>query len=194
MKIGVVGIGNIAKKAYLSTYSTNRNQAEFLFSTRNDQEKVKAWLKEKYGFHEFYPTVTSLIENGIKGCFIHSATKSHYQIAKECLQNGIHVYMDKPVSESLDETKELMAMARDENLILMAGFNRRFAPFVNRLKEIPQKRIINLRKNVSEFEQLTDVAVYDMFSHLVDTAVYLMDQTVDTMSFKIAESENMGKY
>ena len=54
MKIGVIGIGGIAKKAYLPTYAKMRQDTEFIFATRN--EEVRRNISEKYGFTETVAT------------------------------------------------------------------------------------------------------------------------------------------
>ncbi|MDH6365416.1 virulence factor [Enterococcus sp. PF1-24] len=189
MKIGVIGLGDIAKKAYMATYSQHREQAQFLFSSRSNQKQLRQWLKDSYNFDEFYPSLTELIAAGIEACFIHAGTSSHYELAKQCLTNGIHVYLDKPISQNLAEVQELTQLAEAKNCIFMVGFNRRFAPLVEKLKEIPEKRIIKLQKNVSGLNQDTEFAIYDVFSHLVDTLVYLLDEPIQAIHPRVVEED-----
>ena len=49
----------------------------------------------------------------------------HGAVVRQLLQAGIHVFVDKPLSEELAEVKELQALAAAKNLRLMVGFNRR---------------------------------------------------------------------
>lgn len=175
MKIGVLGIGNIAQKAYLPTYLKKQDEAHFYFATRN--KEVQALLKKRYGFLHVYENITELFEQNITACFIHSATKSHYELVKACLKKGIHVFVDKPLTESLSETKELYQLAAAKNLILMLGFNRRYAPYMKHLKDLPDKRQLHLQKNRIAGRGTPEFLVYDLFLHLVDTAVYLMPGT-----------------
>ncbi len=44
MKIGVIGLGNIAQKAYLPTYSECRHLAEFVLATRNPETRQKSLI------------------------------------------------------------------------------------------------------------------------------------------------------
>lgn len=172
MKIGVIGLGGIFKKAYLKTYSKSRADKEFYFASKN-QETLR-FLKEEYGFTHFAADLDGLLAAGIQACCIHSATKVHFALAKRCLQAGVHVYMDKPLSEELTEVEELYELAAANGLLLMTGFNRRFAPFVQELKALPAKRLIQLEKHLTNARVATDFAIYDLFIHLVDTAVYLI--------------------
>ena len=45
---------------------------------------------------------------------------THFEIAKKCLENGIHVLVEKPMVESLDELKQLNEIAQND-LVLMSG-------------------------------------------------------------------------
>lgn len=187
MKIGVIGLGGIAQKAYMPTYASNRHLGEFIFATRN--EETKEMLKAKYGFSTMVSTVDELIEMDIDACFIHIATSVHYETAKACLEKGIHVYMDKPISESLAEVKELLQLAADNNCVFMSGFNRRFAPMIDELKNLPNKRVIQVQKNVPALQWTVDFSIYDLFLHVVDTAVYLLEEDIQVASSRITAKD-----
>lgn len=188
MKIGVIGVGNIAEKAYLPTYAKNQGTLTFYFATRNEQTKKR--IKEMYGFSHLYETIDELIAEKIEACMIHAATKVHYELAKRCLEQGIHVFIDKPLSTSLHEVAELQALAEKNQVVLMIGFNRRFAPMVEELKQLPNKRLIQLQKNRIAAQETTEFVVYDLFLHLVDTAVYLLDEPITQVNSKIIEKND----
>lgn len=188
MKIGVIGVGNIAEKAYLPTYAKNQGTLTFYFATRNEQTKKR--IKEMYGFSHLYETIDELIAEKIEACMIHAATKVHYELAKRCLEQGIHVFIDKPLSTSLHEVAELQALAKKHQVVLMIGFNRRFAPMVEELKHLPNKRLIQLQKNRIAAQETTEFVVYDLFLHLVDTAVYLLDEPITQVNSKIIEKND----
>lgn len=187
MNIGVVGVGNIAEKAYLPTYAKNQGEIDFYFATRNKETKKR--IHDRYGFEHLYDTIDELIEHNIEACMIHAATSVHYELAKKCLENKIHVYIDKPLSVNLEEVQELQKLAEKNKVILMVGFNRRFAPMVEKLKAIPDKRIIQLQKNRVAAQETTEYVIYDLFLHLVDTAVYLLDEPVVQMKCQIKETQ-----
>lgn len=189
MKIGVVGLGNIAQKAYLPTYSKIRDQADFIFATRN--EEVRNKLTKQYNLTKTVKTVDELVAQNIDACFIHSATAAHYKLARKCLEKGIHVFIDKPASENIKQVKELQRLALKQSKILMIGFNRRFAPMVERLKKVKNKRIISLQKNRVNAISDPKFMIYDLFIHLVDTAVYLLDDKIIQTNSKIIQ--NAGK-
>ncbi|MGX7024861.1 Gfo/Idh/MocA family protein [Vagococcus hydrophili] len=190
MKIGIIGLGNIFQKAYLPTLSENRQLHTYYFASKNEETKNR--LKNNYGFTNFVETLDDLLDLGIEACMIHSATVAHYEVAKKCLNSGIHVLMDKPLSEEYEETKELIELAEEKNVTLMTGFNRRFAPNVDVLKGLSNKRVIYLEKNRVFSEYDSKFAVYDLFLHLVDTAVYLLDSSnIKIISSHIEETDTL---
>ncbi|MFK4566841.1 Gfo/Idh/MocA family protein [Enterococcus sp. UD-01] len=191
MKFGVIGLGNIAQKAYLPVYAQSRDQAVFVLSTRNSA--VLKDVSEKYGFQETVSSVEELLETGISACFVHAATKAHGKLVKQLLEAGIHVFIDKPLSESLAEVQALQELAKEKKLILMIGFNRRFAPLVDELKSVKGKNMLLIQKNRVAAEEMTDYVIYDLFLHLADTVVYLLDDAIKQIHTKIIEEKGFLK-
>lgn len=192
MKIGVIGIGGIAQKAYLPTYTKIRKEATFIFATRND--KVREALAKEHNFENTVETIDQLLAEKIAACFIHVATSVHFEIAKKCLEAGVAVFIDKPVSEDFQEVQTLQKLAQEKNLLFMVGFNRRFAPMVEKLKQLEQKRVIHLEKNEPDHGMATQYGIYDLFIHLVDTAVYLLDDEIMSVHSKIREENGKMVY
>jgi virulence factor len=188
LKFGVVGIGGIAQKAYLPTYVKNQQVGEYFFAT--SKASTKKLLVEDYGFTNVFSTLSELIEQGIDACFIHSATSSHFELAKKCLEHGIHVFVDKPASQNYAEVEVLQHLADEQELVFMVGFNRRHAPMVERLKQVPNKRFIRLEKHLAEKLDTTTFGIYDIFIHLIDTAVYLLDEPIVHVKSRIVERDN----
>lgn len=187
MKFGVIGLGGIAQKAYLPTYSRSRDEAEFIFATRNPEVRKK--IQDMYGFSSMVATLDDLFEEKIEACFIHVATKAHYELAKACLERGVHVFMDKPVSERVAEVKELQELASANHCNFMVGVNRRFAPMVDVIKQLSGKRLLQLQKNRVAMVQPTAFAIFDLFLHVVDTAVYLLEDDIHIADSQIIEQD-----
>jgi virulence factor len=72
-----------------------------------------------------------------------------------------------------------MKLAREHQVLFMAGFNRRFAPLVADLAEVPHKNVIRVKKNRINDEHKTAWVLYDLFIHPLDTAVYLLGDELD---------------
>ncbi|MFC6175237.1 Gfo/Idh/MocA family protein [Companilactobacillus huachuanensis] len=189
-KIGVIGLGNIAQKAYLPVMATLQDEYEWHLTTRN--EAKGEMLEQKYGFNHFHQTLDELIAEKPLAVFVHTPTATHFEIIKQLLNTGINVYVDKPISEDLNEVEALYKLAADKKLLLTCGFNRRFVPFNQELKRIPDKQTIVSEKIRDNAVQPTKFAIYDLMIHSVDTAVYLMDEKIKHVNnFLVTKNGNL---
>lgn len=189
-KIGVIGLGNIAQKAYLPVMATMQDKFEWHLTTRNATKGEM--LEKKYGFKHFHQTLDELIAEKPLAVFVHTPTQTHFEIIKQLLDADINVYVDKPISEDLSEVETLYKLAEEKHLILTCGFNRRFAPFNQELKQITDKRTIVSEKIREEAVQPTAFAIFDLMIHSVDTAVYLLDEKVKTVNnFLVTKDGNL---
>ncbi|BES64363.1 Gfo/Idh/MocA family oxidoreductase [Gottschalkiaceae bacterium SANA] len=180
MKIGVIGLGNIAEKAYLPLLSSFPDH-EFIPCTRN-KERLDL-IQSKYHFKNGRLKYTDLVEiDQVDAVFIHAATNAHASIIRYFLESNIHVYVDKPISESILESRELCTLAKEKHLVLMVGFNRRFAPHIQPLTKIDGDLVV-IQKNRQTLTLGLRELIYDDFIHIVDTLLYLLkEQPITTTS------------
>ncbi len=79
----------------------------------------------------------SLINEGkIDGAIIATPPPTHFDIALECLQNGLHVLVEKPIVESLEQLEILNQISSKNNLVLMSGHTFIFNNGIIKMKEI----------------------------------------------------------
>ncbi|MDF2943680.1 MAG: oxidoreductase [Herbinix sp.] len=175
MKIGMIGIGDIAKKAYLPVI-TKKKDIDIILCSRN--EMLLKEITRSYRGIEYVTSMKELMESQVEAVFVHAATTAHYDICKVLLENGIHVYVDKPVSYHIEETRQLFKLAKDKNRILRVGFNRREAPLVKNLMDLDKPDIVICQKN--RVNQPSDIRTFilDDFIHVVDTLRYLLQDKV----------------
>jgi virulence factor len=188
MKIGIVGLGDIANKAYLPVLS-DREDIELVLCTRN--EDTLRGLAKKYRIKYTASTVEKLIKEGVEAAFISAATDAHYDIAQKLLGSGINVYIDKPISTSFQETAQVVTLAKSSGKIAMVGFNRRFIPMVKELKEKGKANIIIMQKNRFSLPGHVRSFVLDDFIHVVDTLRFLMDTEVLDLKVQYLRKEDM---
>ncbi|SMF82325.1 virulence factor [Paenibacillus uliginis N3/975] len=179
MKVGIIGLGDIAQKAYLPVM-TGIQGVEWVLSTRN--ESVLEQIKDKYRITQTAQTIEKLIETGIHAAFVHTSTESHPAIIESLLNAGIHVYVDKPIAYTYEQAKTLTELAHQKNCVLMTGFNRRFAPMVSALKEVKDRTYIYMEKNRIHQPDYARRFIFDDFIHVVDTISYLSPGTVRDVS------------
>lgn len=175
MRIGIMGIGNIFSKAYLPIITQMQDVDWHLYS--RDEEKLSRLSKE-HGFKHTHSDRDEFFAANLDAVMIHTPTFTHYDIIKDCLTRGIHVFVDKPISDEILKTYELIQLANDLGLILMTGFNRRYAPFTKELQNVENKSMIMVSKNREMAIQEQRFALYDMMIHVVDTALSLLDDPV----------------
>ncbi|SDN43689.1 virulence factor [Fictibacillus solisalsi] len=175
MKVGMIGLADIARKAYIPVLS-QKEGIELVLCTRN--EETLHQLARQYRIRETARTVDELLAKGITAAFVSAATDAHLEIAEQLLQNGIHTYIDKPVSLHLQETKQVVQLAKENNVIAMIGFNRRFVPLVSELKEHGKANLILMQKNRFSSPDYPRRFIIDDFIHVVDTLRFLMGTEV----------------
>ena len=188
MKVGIIGIGDICKKAYLPLI-TLMDDLEIVLCTRNTTTLQET--KSKYKINKAVSSVDDLINEGIEFAFIHRSTDSHYDLCKKLLSSGIHVYVDKPISYNLDQALELKDLAIKNNLILKVGFNRRFAPMISSLKNLGEANIVLIQKNRVNLPGQPRIFVYDDFIHVVDTLRFLMNGAYDNFTVDARIEDNL---
>ncbi len=175
LKIGIIGLGDIAQKAYLPVLSSKG--LEIHLFTRN-QERL-AQIGRQYRINNLHFSFESLLESGIKGAFVHTATESHESIIEQLLRHNVHVYVDKPITYDFASSKRLIDLAESRDLNLMVGFNRRYAPAYRELKQVKNSNMIILQKNRHFLPGDIGTFVFDDFIHVIDTMRYLFDRPVE---------------
>lgn len=188
MRVGIIGLGDISQKAYLPVLS-EKEDIEIVLCTRNIETLNK--LSKKYRINEYAETVNELIDKKIDAAFVNAATMAHVEIAETLIKNGINVYIDKPISLELDETKSLVGLAKESGKIVMVGFNRRFAPMYKNLKDHGNPEIIIMQKNRFCLPGETRTVINDDFIHVVDTLRYLMESDVHDVKVQYQKKDNL---
>ncbi|MEH7611336.1 Gfo/Idh/MocA family protein [Gottfriedia acidiceleris] len=188
MRIGIIGLGDIAAKAYLPVLS-EKEKIELVLCTRNNE--TLDHLSKKYRINETVNTVDELLEKNIDAAFVSTATEAHYMITKKLLLNGINVYIDKPISMNFKETEQIVNLANEQGKIVMVGFNRRFIPRVKELTMHGKASLIIMQKNRFNFPEYTRRFVVEDFIHVVDTLRYLMSTNVVDLKVNFLKKDNM---
>jgi virulence factor len=189
MRIGLIGLGDIAKKAYLPIIA-NLSGVTPVLCTRNAEALVL--LGNKYRIDEHYQDVSSAINSGLDAAMVHSSTDSHAEITKQLLEAGIPTFVDKPVSYHLDDTKRIIDLSAHKDTLLFVGFNRRYAPLITDIDE-PSPVQLFLKKNRPYLPGDPRVFIYDDFIHVVDTLRYLSSDKIENLqSWAYKEGDQLG--
>lgn len=114
---------------------------------------------------------------------IAASTLSHYEIAKHFLQNGVHVNVEKPITATVAQAEELIALAEKNKLKLAVGHIERFNPSVNELRKVMKNpRTIELVRTAPYKTRGADVSVlHDLAIHDIDLLYWLSGSDIDSM-------------
>jgi virulence factor len=140
MKIGIFGGGSIARKAYLPllvTWSGIEIAGVYSRTTKTVDEICQNW---PIGFGTTH--ISDLLARDIQAAFVLTSTPNHFETSRELLTAGIDVFVEKPATESSEQTRSLSDLARRNGLIFMVGFNRRYAPLYRQAKDLFHQRRI----------------------------------------------------
>lgn len=173
IRIGIVGLGNIAQKVYLPFLSAEQN-----WSFAGGYCPTESKRKKICGMYRInaFANLPDLLQS-TDAVFVSSATESHFEIVSEALKHGKDVYVDKPLASTSDEAEQLAELSIRYGRKLMVGFNRRFAPMYVRARSMmsagtPLIRIEKHRADSIRPENFA-VTLLDDYIHLVDTARWL---------------------
>lgn len=172
LRIGVVGLGGIAQKAWLPVLGNASDwtlQAAWSPSREKAEKICAAWRIPYAG------SLTDLAADS-DAVFVHSSTATHYAVVSELLNAGVHVCVDKPLAENLADAERLVALAAKKKLTLMVGFNRRFAPLYRELKAgLGAAASVRMDKHRTDSVGPHDLrfTLLDDYLHVVDTALWL---------------------
>jgi len=164
MRIAMLGLGDIAQKAYLPLVASHP-QITPLLCTRNTETLRR--LQAQYRINEVYSDVAELLASHPDVVMIHSSTDSHFKLAQQFLTAGIPVFIDKPISYHYAECEQLVNLAVQKNMPLIMGFNRRFAPLYQHFADTPAIQI-HYQKNRFNLPAKARQYIYDDFIHVLD--------------------------
>ena len=107
---------------------------------------------------------------------------SHYSMAKACLENGKHVFIEKPMAASTENCRDLIRTAEERDLQVMVGHTFIFSPSVRKIKEIIDRGALGeilyvsaRRLNLGLFQKDINVT-WDLAPHDLSIILYLLGQ------------------
>jgi DUF1009 family protein/predicted dehydrogenase len=103
-------------------------------------------------------------------------TQDHYQVARDLMEAGVHVLVEKPMTTTLEEADSLIEMAKGGNLVLQIGHLERFNPAVEAAKEyVHQPFFVEAHRLASFTERGTEVdVILDLMIHDIDIILSLV--------------------
>ncbi|MGP4115134.1 Gfo/Idh/MocA family protein [Streptomyces sp. 4N509B] len=182
MKVGVIGLGDIAHKAYLPVLTTQPGVRPHLHT------RSRATLERTGDAHHLPPTqrhaeFASLLDAGLDAAFVHAPTEAHPELVTRLLDAGIPTYVDKPLAYDLAEAQRVAHLAETRGVSLAVGFNRRHAPAYVQCLEHPRDLVL-LQKHRAGLPADPRHMVFDDFIHVVDTLRFLAPGPIDRVDVR----------
>ncbi len=175
VKIGVIGIGHLGK--IHTKLLKNVSNAELKGIYDIDVNKAQA-ISDEFNVTA-YKTLEELLSS-VDAVSIVATTSAHHQLVKKSLEKGVHVFVEKPITASIEEGEEIVKLAQERNLKLQVGHIERFNPALVSLEDIELNPMFIQTDRLAQFNPRgTDVAVVlDLMIHDIDIILSLVKSEV----------------
>ena len=177
-KTGVIGAGHLGK-----IHINILKEVDFteLIGFYDTNPQTREEVASMYGV-KAYENLEELIEN----CDIVDVvtpTLSHYECAKKALQATKHVFIEKPVTQTLEESKSLVKLVEEAGTKVQVGHVERFNPaFKKAIKHIDNPLFIETHRLAQFNPRGTDVSVVlDLMIHDIDIVLSVVDSSVNNI-------------
>ncbi|WP_128430722.1 Gfo/Idh/MocA family protein [Streptomyces cyaneus] len=182
MKVGCIGLGDIAQKAYLPVLGVQPG-VELHLQTRTPATLARVADGLHLPSEQRHTDLESLLAQGLDAAFVHAPTVVHPEIVTRLLEAGVPTYVDKPLAYELADSERLVALAERRNVSLAVGFNRRYAPGYAQCADHPRELIL-MQKNRIGLPEEPRSMILDDFIHVVDTLRFLAPGPVDDVTVR----------
>lgn len=137
---------------------------------------------------KLYPSVSFvkdcreiLLSPEIDAVVIVTPVSTHYELAKMALENGKHIFVEKPFTSSVEDAEELLELAEKKNLKIMVDHTFLFTGSVKKIKELIDTDVLgdlyyfdSMRVNLGLFQRDVNV-IWDLAPHDLSIMDYLID-------------------
>ena len=175
LKIGVLGAGHLGK-IHLRLLSQSLKYELIGFYDENHENGAK--IAKEFGYKQF-DTIARLI-HAVDVIDIVTPTLSHFKCAKVAIKSGKHVFIEKPISNTVAEAEEIIALANESRVQGSVGHVERFNPAFIATKNMIENPMFIETHRLAEFNPRgTDVpVVLDLMIHDIDAILSVVKSKV----------------
>ncbi|MDQ2718388.1 MAG: Gfo/Idh/MocA family oxidoreductase [Bacteroidota bacterium] len=175
LKVGVFGVGHLGK-FHLNSWNEIEDIKLVGFYDPSDDSAFE--ISEKYGIKRYKDA--SALMNICDIVDIVAPTTVHHELCKMAILKSKHVFVEKPLANTMNEAKEIVKLAKEANIKLQVGHVERFNPALLAVKD---KNINPMFIEVHRLAQFnprgTDVSVIlDLMIHDIDIILFLVKSNV----------------
>ena len=179
LKLGLFGVGHLGKIHLKCIEETGLFELVGFYDPDNEiSEQVSVQHKIKR-FHDMDALISA-----VELVDIVTPTLSHYEIAKRCIAQNKHFFVEKPLTNSLAEAKELLALIKGKNIKAQVGHVERFNPAYLSIENKELQPLFIEAHRLSSFNSRgIDVSVVlDLMIHDLDIILKLVNSPVRNIS------------
>lgn len=178
-KVAVIGVGYLGKfHAQKYQMLDNCHLVAVVDSHRPTLEQVSQQLPD-VSISTDYRHLAEIVD----AVSIVTTTPSHYQIAKHFLSHGKHVLLEKPITSTIEQARELICLAGQNEALLQIGHIERFNPAVLAMDDyMQQPRFIESQRLAPFKDRGTDVSVVlDLMIHDIDIILSMVHSDIESI-------------
>ncbi len=179
LKVGVFGVGHLGK-FHLNNWKEITGVQLIGFFDPNDE--IANHVSEKYQLKRFL-SEDDLVES-CDAVDIVAPTNSHFNLCKKAIRKSKHVFVEKPLANTMNEAKELLKLVKESNIKLQVGHVERFNPAYLAILDIELAPMFIEVHRLAQFNPRgTEVSVIlDLMIHDIDIILSLVKSEVKTIS------------
>ena len=164
LKIGVLGAGHLGK---IHLRLLQESSAYELVGFYDSQPQIAAKISREFGYRSF-SEVDSLLDE-VDVIDIVTPTISHFELGKKALEKGLHIFLEKPITATVEEANELVSLAKAKGLLGMVGQVERFNPalmaanpYINTPMFIETHRLAEFNPRGTDVSVVLDLMIHDI--------------------------------
>ncbi|MCF1714592.1 Gfo/Idh/MocA family oxidoreductase [Flavihumibacter sp. RY-1] len=179
LKIGVFGTGHLGK-FHLNNWKEIAGVDLVGFFDPNDQTAEE--VSKQYGIPRFDDPVALL--QAIDAADIVAPTNFHFELCQLAIRNGKHVFVEKPLANTMDEARELVKLVKESNVKMQVGHVERFNPAYLATKNLKLNPMFIEVHRLAQFNPRgTEVSVIlDLMIHDIDIILHMVKSEVKNIS------------
>lgn len=179
LKVGVLGAGHFGK---IHLKLLNQSPEFQLIGFHDSDNESANKVVDEFGY-QFYPDFESLIKI-VDVIIIATPTYTHFNFAQMAIKNGKHVFIEKPISNTVKDALKINALAEKHKVKVQIGHVERFNPAFLASKDSIQNPMFIETHRLAEFNPRgTDVSVVlDLMIHDIDIILSIVNSNVKLVS------------
>lgn len=167
MKLGILGMGKIVQEL-MQVYHRLDVEETYLLTTERSRKKGEL-LAQKHGFSGVFTDYSQLLDSPVDTVYIALPNHLHFGYAKEALERGKHVILEKPATETAAQWAQLTALAKERGLLLIEAVTVHQLPAYHKLKEAissvgkPRLAVLNYSQYSSRYDDFKAGKIHPVF-------------------------------